>query len=62
MLCVDLHFASARARRAPCSKSGRAALSATLAAVAATLWISLLRLSTATGAFVPKYHCWPLRV
>ena len=34
-------------------------LSATLAAVAATAWISLVRQSTPICAFIPKYHWLP---
>src|SRR5262249_15524229 len=46
----------------PCNSSGRTVLSATLAGVAATAWISLLRLSTPKCPFIPKYHWFPFRV
>src|SRR5271166_1531018 len=39
-----------------CNRSGNTVLSATLAGVAATAWISLVRLSTPKCAFIPKYH------
>ena len=29
---------------------------------AAAAWITLVLLSTPICAFMPKYHCWPLRV
>jgi hypothetical protein len=35
---------------------GNTALSATLAGVATTAWISLVRLWTPKRAFIPKYH------
>ena len=41
---------------APVQELGNTVLSATLAGVAATAWISLLRLSTPKCAFIPKYH------
>src|ERR1035441_9543489 len=37
-------------------------MSATLAAVTTTVWTSLLSRSAPMCAFIPKYHCWPLRV
>jgi hypothetical protein len=43
----------------PCNRSGSTLLSATLAGVATTAWISLLRLSTPKCAFIPKYHWFP---
>src|SRR5262249_59818705 len=43
----------------PCRRSGSTVLSAALAGVAATAWISLLRLSTPRCAFMPKYHWVP---
>src|SRR5262249_46616866 len=46
----------------PCSRSGSTVLSATLAGVATTAWISLLRLSTPICAFIPKYHWFPFLV
>ncbi len=48
-------------RSPPCSSAGSMRLSATLAAVPTTEWISLVRLSTPTCAFMPKYHWLPLR-
>src|ERR1700753_3775153 len=36
--------------------AGRTVLSATLAGVDTTAWISLVRLSTPKCAFIPKYH------
>src|SRR5215470_13696212 len=46
----------------PCSRSGSTVLSATLAGVATTAWISLPRLSTPICAFIPKYHWFPFLV
>src|SRR5262252_8415047 len=46
----------------PCNSSGSTVLSATLAGVAWTAWISLLRLSTPKCAFIPKYHWFPFFV
>src|SRR6202007_2856624 len=46
----------------PMQQLGRTVLSATLAGVAATAWISLLRLSTPRCAFIPKYHWLPFFV
>jgi hypothetical protein len=46
----------------PCNRLGSTALSATLAGVAWTAWISLLRLSTPKCAFIPKYHWLPFFV
>jgi len=46
----------------PCSSSGSTVLSATLAGVATTAWISLVRLSIPTCAFIPKYHWLPFFV
>jgi hypothetical protein len=37
-------------------------LSATLAGIADTAWISLVRLSTPKCAFIPKYHWLPFLV
>ena len=42
--------------------SGSTVLSATLAGVATTAWISLVRLSTPKCAFMPKYHWLPFFV
>jgi hypothetical protein len=39
--------------------TGGQMLSATLAGVATTAWINLLRLSTPKCAFIPKYHWFP---
>jgi len=41
---------------------GNTVLSATLAGVATTAWISLVRLSTPKCAFMPKYHWLPFLV
>jgi len=41
---------------------GSTVLSATLAGVATTAWISLLRLSTPKCPFIPKYHWFPFFV
>jgi hypothetical protein len=38
----------------PCNRSGSTVLSATLAGVATTAWISLLRLSTPKCPFIPN--------
>ena len=46
----------------PCSSSGNTVLSATLADVATTAWISLVRLSIPKCAFIPKYHWLPFLV
>src|SRR5215831_5706621 len=46
----------------PCNSSGKTVLSATLAGVAATAWISRVRLSTPKCAFIPKYHWLPFLV
>jgi len=46
----------------PCNSSGSTVLSATLAGVATTAWISLLRLSTPKCPFMPKYHWLPFFV
>src|SRR6201984_2067210 len=46
----------------PCSSSGNTVLSATLAGVATTAWITLVRLSIPKCAFIPKYHWLPFLV
>src|SRR6476646_9347844 len=46
----------------PCNNSGNTVLSAALAGVATTAWISLVRLSTPKCAFIPKYHWLPFLV
>ena len=57
------HIASPHTRvSCPCSRSGNTWLSCTFAAVAATEWISLVRLSTPRWAFMPKYHWLPFFV
>src|SRR5438105_14273372 len=43
----------------PCNSSGSTVQSATLAGVATTAWITLVRLSTPKCAFMPKYHWFP---
>src|ERR1019366_9260767 len=46
----------------PCSSSDVLVMSATLAAVTTTVCTSWLSRSAPMCAFIPKYHCWPLRV
>src|SRR5271168_2479453 len=43
----------------PCTSRANTRLSAELAAVASTEWISLVFASTLASAFMPKYHCLP---
>ena len=51
-----------RGSRCRATGSGSTVLSATLAGVAWTAWISLLGLSTPKCPFIPKYHWFPFFV
>ena len=57
-----IRLAAPHARFVAANRLGSTVLSATLAVVAWTAWISLLRLSTPKCAFTPKYHWFPFLV